>query len=111
HSINRMIQCRAEIVNDFSEHDAPHRWTWCVDEHSHRDIKDESAFAAPVYALEFDGRFVGCAVKEGSHFLLERIELIAGALQFQPDSGERIIRHGKTPKSAEGFAGPESPKG
>src|SRR5262249_8364678 len=77
--VNRMIECRTEVMDDFSDDDAPHRRTWFFHDHSDRDVENESRFSGPVYASELDCRFVRIAVKEGSHFLLERVELIAGS--------------------------------
>src|SRR5262245_26937898 len=36
--VDKVIECRAEIVDDFSNQDAPNRWTWFFHDHPNRQV-------------------------------------------------------------------------
>lgn len=81
HLVNRVIECRTEIVNDLADDNSPHWRARGIYFHADGEICD--ADTIPEFCAELDRRHVRVSVHEGSDFVLERIELLAGALEFE----------------------------
>lgn len=86
--IHKVVECRTDVVDYFSDDNAPHRWTWFFHEHSDGEVYDARSLPCPAHAAELEGRFIGISLKETGHFLLERIDLLVGPLQFQADASD-----------------------
>ena len=78
--IHKMIEGRTNVVEDFANNDAPHRFTWFF--HNHPDCE----IRCPAYALDIEGRLVRAFLKEEVDFSLERLDLLVGPLHFQTDA-------------------------
>ena len=87
---DRMVECRTEVVDDLPDDDAPHGGTWFFHDHSDGEVFDDRGCKVPRYSAELDPRFVRISIKEGSHFSIERVELLIGPLQFHSNSKEGI---------------------
>lgn len=87
---DRMVECRTEVVDDLPDDDAPHGGTWFFHDHSDSEVFDDRGCKIPRYSAELDPRFVRISIKEGSHFSIERVELLIGPLQFHSNSKEGI---------------------
>lgn len=86
--VDAMVECRTEIVDDFTDDDAPVRRTWFFHDHHDVEANSPSWSAEPCFSVELDRRFVHITLKENSHFILERLELLVGPLQFQANASE-----------------------
>ena len=80
----RVVKCTSEIVENFTDFNPPHRRTQLVNDHADCKVSDTSR--CPTYSVEMDRRFIRVSVKEESYFTLERVELLAGPLQFKNNS-------------------------
>jgi hypothetical protein len=85
---HKVIECRADIVDDLTNNNAPTRWTWFFHDHPDSEIHDAGSFC-PSYSVELDGRFVRAPLKKNADFSLEKLDLLIGPLQFQADTVER----------------------
>ena len=77
--INRVIQCRTEIVKNLPNNDAPHGWTWFFHDHANGKLQ---AAALPSFLVELDRWYIRIRIKKDSHFVPKKLDVVVGALEF-----------------------------
>jgi hypothetical protein len=94
--VHTVVESTTEVVDDFSNLDAPYWITLFMDNHANCKLGNGLSDGIPgsiVFGVNMTRRFVGVTVQEGLELDLERVELFASPLNFKRDAGQIRKRH------------------